>query len=152
MKANINNIMRIVVGCGMAASLCSCTAMSNMMNPFYESPKPVALLGEKSDKAINGQQSQVDAARAALEARASYQRVHTAKPDGPVMDPAIVRLMWIPDHLNQHGDLVPAHYYYLKVMEDHWAVTDAFELQAQLDRSQGSGPELPYVNVDDKIK
>jgi hypothetical protein len=64
------------------------------------------------------------------------------------MYPAVVRMMWIPDHLNSHGDLVPAHYYYLRVLRDRPAVTDAFELEAQLNTgavSSGTG----YVQPED---
>jgi hypothetical protein len=45
--------------------------------------------------------------------------------------------MWVPDHLNRHGDLVAAHYYYLRVMNDRWAVQDAFELEAQINNNSG---------------
>jgi hypothetical protein len=54
--------------------------------------------------------------------------------------------MWVPDHLNAHGDLVPAHYYYLKVLQDRWALQDAFELQGQLggtNNSSSIGYTLP---------
>jgi hypothetical protein len=52
--------------------------------------------------------------------------------------------MWIPDHLNKSGDLVPAHYYYLKVKGDQWALTDAFELENQLGTTN-SASSVPYV-------
>jgi hypothetical protein len=58
--------------------------------------------------------------------------------------------MWVPDHLNSHGDLVPAHYYYLKVKKDEWAVTDAFELESQLNGgASGAGSAVGYVNPED---
>jgi hypothetical protein len=132
-----------------AAALCSCNTVSNAMNPFYEEPKPVALLGEMNDHALNGGSNNETGARKALEAMASYKAAQAPQPNNPVIQPAVVRLMWIPDHLNKSGDLVPAHYYYLKVLKDRWAVTDAFELEQQLSPN-GSGAAsdssgLPFV-------
>jgi hypothetical protein len=58
--------------------------------------------------------------------------------------------MWVPDHLNAHGDLVPAHYYYLKVKKDSWALQDAFELEAQLGSSSGGNASaVGFVNPED---
>jgi hypothetical protein len=57
--------------------------------------------------------------------------------------------MWVPDHLNSHGDLVPAHYYYLKVKKESWAVTDAFELEGQLNASTGNASAIGYVSPED---
>ena len=136
---------------GMALSLCSCYTVSNLLNPFYESPKPVALLGEKNDKALNENKDKADNARQALEAMATYQKAHAPQPGNPVMSPAIVRLMWVPDHLNKSGDLVPAHYYYLKVKKEDWAVRDAFEMEQQLNGPGGSTSNIPYVTQDEKI-
>ena len=45
--------------------------------------------------------------------------------------------MWIPDHLNGHGDLVPAHYYFLRVLPERWAVTDAYEVEQILSNGPG---------------
>ena len=151
------NLVRIVAVPGMMwllLSLSACNQVSNMMNPFYESPKPIALQGEKNDKALNGTIQKEDAARTALQAMSTYQRAQLARPENPVMQPAIVRLMWVPDHLNQNGDLVPAHYYYLKVIDNRWAVTDAFELQAQLEGASagGAASNVPFVTIDDKMK
>ncbi len=137
------------------ALLCSCTTMSNAMNPFYEEPKPVALLGEMNDHALNGGSNNAQGARSALEAMASYRDAQTPQPVNPVLQPAVVRLMWIPDHLNKNGDLVPAHYYYLKVLKDRWAVSDAFELEQQLSpnsaaaTSSGGANGLPFVPADE---
>jgi hypothetical protein len=57
--------------------------------------------------------------------------------------------MWIPDHLNKSGDLVPAHYYYVKVLNDRWAVQDAFELEQQLGSTKEAS-SMPFVYSDDK--
>jgi hypothetical protein len=126
-----------------------CTTTSNVLNPFYETPSEVAYFGDKNDAALNDSSGgKAGRARAALEAMASYQRAQSPQPNNPVIQPAVVRLMWIPDHLNSHGDLVPAHYYYLKVLKDRWAVTDAFELEAQLgggDAASGLG----FVHPED---
>jgi len=154
MRAKITKTLKLSLAGLFLFSLGACNQVSNMMNPFYESPKPVALLGEKNDHALNGERNKVDSARAALDSMASYRRAHEPQPQYPVMQPAIVRLMWVPDHLNQHGDLVPAHFYYLKVLDDRWAVTDAFELEAQLQGPAGArGPvsNVPFINADDKL-
>ena len=66
------------------------------------------------------------------------------------MQPAVVRLMWIPDHLNNSGDLIPAHYYYLKVLNERWAVTDAFDLEKQLGSGSKDTSSIPYVSQTQK--
>ncbi|MFO0417658.1 MAG: TraV family lipoprotein [Pseudomonadota bacterium] len=140
----LSSIFLVLAGSG-------CNAMSRVMNPFYEAPSEVALLGEKNDAALNneGGTGKAAQARQALEAMATYQRAHAPQPNNPVMQPAVVRLMWVPDHLNSHGDLVPAHYYYLKVKREQWAVSDAFELEAQLGSSTGNASSIGYVNPED---
>ncbi len=129
--------------------LTSCTAVSNALNPFYETPSENAYLGSPNDHALrDGAGGKEESARAALEHMASYNRSLDPQPVRPVVQPAVVRLMWVPDHLNKHGDLVPAHYYYLKVLSDRFAVTDAFELEGMLKRSTGGQSDvsnIPYV-------
>ncbi|MBX7139295.1 MAG: hypothetical protein K1X83_15075 [Oligoflexia bacterium] len=129
--------------------LSGCNSMSQVLNPFYETPPPVAKLGELNDHALRGDVENNDKAREALTQMASYQRAHDPQPVNPVMQPAVVRLMWVPDHLNRNGDLVPAHYYYLKVLSERWAVQDAFELEAQLNGPNGTknldSGNLPFV-------
>ena len=128
------------------SALCSCSgSVSQIMNPFYEPPSPRALQGEASDDALRGEKASAGSARAALEAMASYRRAQAPQAVHPVIQPSVVRLMWIPDHLNSKGDLVPQHYYYLKVLDDRWAVTDAFELQSQLEVNKNSKSAYPYV-------
>jgi hypothetical protein len=102
------------------------------------------LLGEKNDHALLEGGAKVEKARQALEHMASYRRAQLPQPVNPVIQPAVVRLMWIPDHVNKHGDLVPGHYYYLKVLKDRWAVTDAFELENQLGTTKDSAT-LPFT-------
>lgn len=134
--------------------LSGCNAISNTLNPFYESPKPIALLGERTDAALNGNVSQGQEARQALDSLSSYQRAQMPSPNKPVMYPAIVRLVWVPDRLNKFGDLVPAHYYYLKVLQDRPAVTDAFEIEAQLNGPKGQNSAtsgMPYILEGDKV-
>ena len=128
----------------------ACTSIGNVLNPFYDEPPPEALLGEKNDHAISGERKKSLDARTALEAMATYKRAHLPEPVNPVIQPAVVRLMWVPDHLNRNGDLVPAHYYYLKVLKDRWAVTDAFELEEQLGTRPGSS-NLPYVHQGEAV-
>ena len=128
--------------------LTACSSMSRVLNPFYETPGPVALLGEPNDHALNGSAQKSDSAREALQAMASYQRAHAPQPVNPVVNPAVMRVMWVPDHLNRNGDLIPAHYYYLKVLSDRFAVSDAFELEGQLKGPGGTSTnssDLPYV-------
>ncbi len=132
----------------LAAMLSGCTTLSRVFNPFYETPPPEAYLGEKNDDALRADGNGGESARQALEAMGTYQRALAPQPVNPVIQPAVVRLMWVPDHLNTHGDLVPAHYYYLKVKKDQWAVTDAFELESQLGGTQG-GSAVGFVTPED---
>lgn len=126
--------------------LCSCSSASQVLNPFYEPPAPIALQGQANDHALGGDgHSKAETARHALEQMGTYQKAHSPQPVNPVLKPAVVRLMWIPDHLNSNGDLVPAHYYYLKVKSDQWAVQDSFELEKQLGGSGRGSSDLPFV-------
>jgi hypothetical protein len=135
------------------AVLCTgCSSIGRVLNPFYDSPSEVAYFGEKNDRALNDSGAGKGVkAREALEAFNTYQSALAPQPNNPVIMPAIVRLMWVPDHLNSHGDLVPAHYYYLKVKKDEWAVTDAFELESQLSGGSGGGnaSSIGFVNPED---
>ena len=126
------NLSKMLGGLLLIAALCSCNTMSKVLNPFQETPGPEAYLGEKNDKALAEDQGKAEKAREALESMSTYQRTNMPQPYNPVVQPAVVRLMWVPDHLNKFGDLVPSHYYYLKVKADDWAVQDAFELEGQL--------------------
>ncbi len=143
-------LLVLSVAC-MTAVLSGCSAIGHVLNPFYETPSEVAYFGEKNDGALLGEGSggKDASARAALQAMGSYQRAHSPQPNNPVMQPAVVRLMWVPDHLNSHGDLVPAHYYYLKVKKEQWAVSDAFELEAQLNSSTGNASAIGFVSPED---
>jgi len=129
-------------------SCTGCSSVGKVLNPFQETPPPEAYLGERNDKALAGDSQKVDTAQQALKAMASYRHTQMPEPAYPVMQPSVVRLMWIPDHLNKNGDLVPAHYYYLKVLQDRWAVQDAFELESQLGSPTDSS-NLPYVYPED---
>ena len=134
------------------AALSGCSSASNLLNPFYEEPTPEAQLGERTDKALNESEGKAEKARSALEAMSEYRSAQTPRPYDPVMQPAVVRLMWVPDRINKHGDLIPAHYYYLKVLSDRWAVQDAFELEAQLNKNgsgNASSSNVPYTTKDD---
>ena len=136
----------------MGALMTGCSSMTHVLNPFYERPSEVAYFGEKNDAALNEGSGggKGDKARAALEAMGTYQRALPAQPQNPVMQPSVVRLLRVPDHLNSHGDLVPAHYYDLEVKRDSWALQDAFELEAQLGSSTGGNASaVGYVNPED---
>lgn len=113
------------------------------MNPFDEPISDTAKLGKADDSALSGGTDKATNARSALDALATYQGAQLPQPYNPVLRPAIVRLMWVPDHLNRSGDLVPNHYYYLKVKDDQWALQDAFDIDAQLGSSTGSSA-IPY--------
>lgn len=139
---------RIILVASAALLLTGCSSAGNILNPFYDPPAPEALLGEKTDRALYNESTGDNSARKALEAMASYRAAHLPEPTYPVLQPAVVRVMWIPDRLNKNGDLVPAHYYYLKVLRDRWAVQDAFELQEQLEGPKGrrgATANVPFV-------
>lgn len=129
-----------VTGCASRAA--------DSLNPFSEAPDQE--LGVRDNSAIleDGGRARLDErARHALEVMGSRERTQAPQPYNPVVRPAEVRLMWVPDHLNRSGDLVPAHYYYLRVLPDRWAVQDSFELEQQLnvgDNGKG-GTATPWV-------
>lgn len=125
--------------------LSGCATAGQVLNPFYETPPDTALLGQPNDHALNDSKEKVEKARDELESVARYPRAHSPEPVNPVVQPAVVRLMWIPDHLNANGDLVPAHYYYLKVLDDRWAVTDVFDQKKLLGDDKNSGSHIPFV-------
>ncbi|MCB0331915.1 MAG: hypothetical protein KDD55_00380 [Bdellovibrionales bacterium] len=130
-------------------SVSGCTTTGNMLNPFYETPGPTAFLGQPNDHALNETANKDERARAAFDQLAQYDRALPPSPNKPVVQPAVIRLMWIPDHLNSQGDLVPAHYYYVKVKGDQWAVSDVHEKEQQLGASTSSS-SLPYVGSSKK--
>jgi len=140
-------VLLFIVG---SMSACSGQKASDILNPFVDSSRPE--LGNRNNSAIlgSGVSEQSDKARHALEVMGSYKRAQTPQPGYPVRQAAEVRLMWVPDHLNKHGDLIPAHYYYLKVLGDRWAVEDAFDIERQLDEasggsSLGSSSATPWI-------
>ncbi|MCB0322080.1 MAG: hypothetical protein KDD69_00870 [Bdellovibrionales bacterium] len=137
---------RAILGMLLLASLVSgCSVagpVADELNPYGEG-NSVSTLGARDNSAVlgasGGGSQEAERARHALEVMGSYRRAQAPQPVYPVIQPAEVRLMWIPDHLNIHGDLVPAHYYYLRVLNDRWAVQDAFEMESQL-----HGPGINY--------
>ena len=134
--------MKKVLLVSVIAVLSGCNTVSKAINPFYESPPPEAYLGSKNDHALNGEKQKEEKARDALTEMGSFRPAHEPAPYNPVLQPAVVRLMWVPDRLNRNGDLIPAHYYYLKVLQDRWALQDAFEINHQL---QGKTPKTSNV-------
>jgi hypothetical protein len=127
-------------------------SVANMINPFHETGPD---LGRQDASAILNSSGISDAehARRSLETLATYRRAQDPQPAYPVVQPAEVRLMWIPDHVNKAGDLVPAHYYHLRVLGDRWAVQDAFEIEEQLNSTTsgtGAGRAKPWVYLGDK--
>lgn len=131
-------------------SICSgCSSEAfNVLNPYDVTPETE--LGERTNKALlgdSGNRNEIDEARRAAEVMGAYRRAQAPQPIYPVRQPGEVRLMWIPDHLNQFGDLVPAHYYFLKVLDERWAVQDGAELQEQLKQAgaSGGGTITPFV-------
>lgn len=142
---NISKNIKISILLAVVVASSGCAAVGRTLNPFYGSPPPEAFQGERTDAALNSATQKEDSARAALEAMSTYRATVAPKPTYPVMQPAMVRLMWVPDHVNKHGDLVPAHYYYLKVLGERWAVQDAFELEGQLNAGTSKSSALPYI-------
>lgn len=117
-----------IFGCAVAGPA------ADELNPYGEGNQ-VDVLGNRDASAILGSSGgggkEAERARHQLEVLGSYRRAQAPQPTYPVIQPAEVRLMWVPDHLNRNGDMVPAHYYYLRVLNDRWAVQDAFELDLQ---------------------
>ena len=127
--------------------------VGDLLNPYADDYGPE--LGNRDNKAVldsGAQSNQAEQARHALEVMGTYRGSQAPQPYAPVMQPAEVRLMWVPDHLNKAGDLVPAHYYYLKVLPDRWAVQDAFELEKQLGDEKGGDTATPWVYGDQRKK
>jgi hypothetical protein len=137
--------LNVLLGISICLTLSSCNRVSSAFNPFYDSPPNEAYLGERSDRPLSGGAQKIDSARSALQAMGSYKAAQAPEPVNPVIQPAVVRLMWVPDHLNSTGDLIPAHYYYLRVLKDRWAVTDAFELESQLGTGNRDSSNVPYI-------
>lgn len=136
-------ISLLVFSC--AISGCASKA-ADMLNPFAEEGSQYQ--GQRSSQALIDEASagkESDHARHALEVMSDYRRKQDPQPYYPVVQPAEIRLMWVPDHVNKVGDLVPAHYYYLKVLDDRWAVEDAFELEDQLNSGSGRSTAVPWT-------
>ena len=143
-----NKICLTFIGAASILTMNACSSVGNFadnLNPYSDGNKvSTEYGGERNTNAIAGGGAagkEADNARHALEVLGTYRKAQAPEPAYPVMQPAEVRLMWIPDHLNAVGDLVPAHYYYLRVLPDRPAVTDAFEIERQLDLTQ-SGAAL----------
>ena len=139
-------IIKLVGSALFLASMSACSLagpVADELNPYSDGNKS-APLGERNTNSVLGGGAgggqEAEAARHAIEVMGTYRRTLSPQPNYPVIQPAEVRLMWIPDHLNVHGDLVPAHYYYLRVLPDRPAVQDAFEIERQLHQTtSGSG-------------
>ena len=142
--------VRALAGITLASYLSACSVIgpsADELNPFNDGSQSKDFGGQRNTSALGGTAAsgkEADAARHALEVMGTYRKAQTPEPAYPVMQPAEVRLMWVPDHLNAVGDLVPAHYYYLRVLPDRPAVTDAFEIERQLDLTQ-SGSAIGSV-------
>ena len=131
----------LAVVCAMSACATSAgNSIADSINPYAADESQG--LGQRNTSALTGGggggQSAEDA-RKALENLSKYQRASAPQPVYPVMRPAEARLMWIPDHLTLDGNLVPAHYYFLKVTNDVWQVQDAFEVEGQFDNISNGG-------------
>lgn len=136
-------IKLLAIVCIFFLSACSSRSF-DVLNPLSEKGPDY---GERNNKAIlsGGDLGEEDTARQALEVMNSARRAQAPQPYLPVVQPAEVRLMWVPDHTNKAGDLVPAHYYYLKVLNDRWMVQDSFDLERQLNPRGSSGNRTPFV-------
>jgi uncharacterized protein YceK len=143
------NHMMLGIGIIALLTLSGCSTVGETLNPFQESPKPEALLGTPNDHALSGGGTggKVQKARSELQDISRYPKAHQPRPANPVVQPSVVRLMWVPDHLNKNGDLVPAHYYYLKVLEDRWAVTDVFDRETLINGGSGAATSsIPFTS------
>jgi len=145
----MNKTVKLTVGISFCLLLSACGVgkAADILNPY--STNETASLGVASNKPLlaqgDGSQS-AEKARTALNVMGEYRRAQAPQPAYPVVQPAEVRLMWIPDHLNKYGDLVPQHFYYLKVLDDRWAVQDAFDIERQLgEGDEGAGGATPWV-------
>ena len=166
-----NKMIVTVFGALGICTLNACSSVGNFadnLNPYSDGNKvSTEYGGERNTNAIAGGGAagkEADNARHALEVLGTYRKAQAPEPAYPVIQPAEVRLMWIPDHLNAVGDLVPSHYYYLRVLPDRPAVTDAFEIERQLDLTQsgnalsssgnlgtgGAGGSTPWVYKEAK--
>lgn len=72
-------------------------------------------------------------------------RQESPSPSTPVVYPAELRLMWVPDHLDELMDYVPDHYYYLKVTNDVWLTNDPYYLEKQLFYNPRKAEDLPRM-------
>ena len=126
-------LMPFATGCATAG------AAADQLNPYAEGN--TVQLGQADNSALlaSGGGKNAAQARHALEVLGTRDMRQAPKPYYPVVRPREVRLMWIPDRINRHGDLVPAHYYYLRVMDDRWEHNDAFEVDRQLRANPGRG-------------
>ncbi len=135
-------MVKLITSLVLTSYLSACSVIgpsADELNPFNDGSQHKDFGGQRNTSALGGTAAsgkEADAARHALEVMGTYRKAQSPEPNYPVMQPAEVRLMWVPDHLNAVGDLVPAHYYYLRVLPDRPAVTDAFEIERQLDLSQ----------------
>jgi hypothetical protein len=149
MKRYIKKIILISISASMIG-LASCAqtgSFADNLNPYADGNQiPAEYGGDRNTGAImggGGGAKSADAARNALEVMGTYRNALPPEPTYPVIKPAEVRLMWVPDRLNAIGDLIPAHYYYLRVLPDRPAVTDAFEIERQLDLTTSGGAAAP---------
>lgn len=150
LERNLNSIGKLLILGMLLASVGCANRVADTLNPFGEENE--GNLGVRNSTTLlgDGSGSHADRARHALEVMRSYRTAQTPQPAYPVVQPAEVRLMWVPDHLNRAGDLVPAHYYYLRVLNDRWAVQDAFELEDQLETRGNGTTATPWVFGGDR--
>ena len=69
---------------------------------------------------------------------------NTAQPYHPVVYPAQLRLLWIPDRLNDK-DYIPDNYYYLRITNDIFATEDLRDLETQLFEETDSKSNVPWI-------
>jgi len=144
----MKRLINLLVGTGFCLALSACGGnAASILNPYSDTS--TASLGVANNQPLLQQGSSSkseETARTALQVMGEYRRAQAPQPGYPVVQPAEVRLMWIPDHLNKYGDLVPQHFYYLKVLEDRWAVQDAFDIERQLNEGdQDQGGATPWI-------
>ncbi len=145
----MKRLINLLVGTGFCLSLTACgSGAANLLNPYSDNSTVQLGVANNQPLLSEGSSSKSEeTARTALQVMGEYRRAQAPQPAYPVIQPAEVRLMWIPDHLNKFGDLVPQHFYYLKVLDDRWAVQDAFDIERQLNEGDSDrGGSTPWVH------
>ncbi len=136
-------MLRIII-LSLGIFVLGCSSVSNAINPYYKTPPKEAYAGKRSDHSLTGGGREEKALSAISSEIASRAGATSSSPYKPVVTPAVIRLMWVPDRLNRNGDLIPAHYYYIRILNDRFVLEDAFEINAMLNSTTKSADSGGY--------